>query len=105
MRIVVVFPQPDGPSRTKNSPSWIIKSTPSTALTSPKCFFRPRVSTTDRCRDVGGACDADPRSRHHDAQAGVPDLRPHPHHPAPPGLLEGEEGTIRPHGRRHLGGE
>src|ERR1051325_10208145 len=52
---VVVLPQPDSPMRPSVSPSWMTKSTPSTALThapvrpsSPrrvgKCFVRPRTS-------------------------------------------------------------
>src|SRR3990172_8750176 len=41
----VVFPQPDGPKRTRSSPSCVERSTPSTALTSPKCFRTARVST------------------------------------------------------------
>src|SRR5919106_3806713 len=47
-RSKVVFPHPDGPSRTRYSPAWVAISTPSTALTSPvsKCFFSPRTSTT-----------------------------------------------------------
>src|SRR3972149_10733493 len=45
MRRRVVFPQPEGPRRTRNSPSFVERSTPSTALTSPKYFFIPRVST------------------------------------------------------------
>src|SRR5437868_6034637 len=38
IRSVVVLPQPDGPSRLKNSPSSISRSMPSTAGTSPKRF-------------------------------------------------------------------
>ena len=34
-RSVVVFPEPEGPSMVKNSPRWISRSTPSTAVTSP----------------------------------------------------------------------
>src|SRR3990172_3390499 len=41
----VVFPQPDGPSRTRNSPSSVERSTPLTALTSPKNFLTFLVST------------------------------------------------------------
>jgi hypothetical protein len=33
---VVVLPHPDGPSREKNSPSWMEKLKSQTALTSPK---------------------------------------------------------------------
>src|SRR2546425_4039197 len=45
MRSRVVFPEPEDPSRTRNSPSRIERSTPSTAWRSPKCFLRFRIST------------------------------------------------------------
>src|SRR3990172_755980 len=45
MRSKVVLPQPEGPKRTRNSPSLVDRSTPSTAQTSPKHFFRPWTST------------------------------------------------------------
>src|SRR5207247_364865 len=44
MRSSVVFPEPEEPSRTRNSPSRIDRSTPSTACRSPKCFLRLRIS-------------------------------------------------------------
>src|SRR2546427_1769029 len=44
MRSSVVFPEPEEPSRTRNSPSRTDKSTPSTARRSPKCFLRLRIS-------------------------------------------------------------
>src|SRR5216117_2778932 len=44
MRSKVVFPEPEEPSRTRNSPSRIDRSTPSTAWRSPKCFLRLRIS-------------------------------------------------------------
>src|SRR5207244_8825042 len=37
-------PEPEAPSRTTNSPSWIDRSTPSTACRAPKCFLRLRIS-------------------------------------------------------------
>src|SRR6266513_434552 len=40
----VVFPEPEEPRRTRNSPSRIDRSTPSTACRSPKCFLRLRIS-------------------------------------------------------------
>src|SRR5215472_5308146 len=40
MRKVVVLPQPDGPSRQKNSPSCTVKSAPHTAVKLPKDFWR-----------------------------------------------------------------
>src|SRR5437867_3331309 len=44
MRSRVVFPEPEEPSKTRNSPSRIDRSTPSTAWRSPKCFRRLRIS-------------------------------------------------------------
>src|SRR5581483_11759931 len=35
IRMVVVLPQPDGPSREKNSPSAMVRSSPATAVTTP----------------------------------------------------------------------
>src|SRR2546427_1642813 len=45
IRSSVVFPEPEEPSRTRNSPSPIERSTPSTAWRSPKCFLRFWIST------------------------------------------------------------
>src|SRR3989442_15351465 len=45
MRRSVVCPEPEEPSSTRNSPSRIERSTPSTAWRSPKCFLRFRIST------------------------------------------------------------
>src|SRR5262245_17871354 len=42
-RSVVVLPEPDGPSRVKNSPGAMSRSTPSTATTSP---YALRTSTS-----------------------------------------------------------
>jgi hypothetical protein len=46
MRSVVVLPQPDGPSRQKNSPSATVKVESFTAMKSPKalCRFSTRIS-------------------------------------------------------------
>src|SRR5215468_6331939 len=38
IRSAVDFPQPDGPTRTMNSRSWISRSSPSMTLTGPKRF-------------------------------------------------------------------
>ena len=38
MRRLVVLPQPDGPTRTMNSPSWISRLRSLTAAKSPKRF-------------------------------------------------------------------
>ena len=45
MRSRVVLPHPDGPSSTRNSPSRVARSTPSTARTSPNAFVMRFVST------------------------------------------------------------
>src|SRR6266567_7555645 len=45
IRSSVVLPHPDGPSSTKNSPSRMDRSTPSTAWKSPNRLLRPRSST------------------------------------------------------------
>src|SRR5438309_8195673 len=45
IRRSVVLPEPEEPSRTRNSPSRIDRSNPSTAWRSPKCFLRFRIST------------------------------------------------------------
>ena len=39
IRIVVVLPQPDGPSRTRNSLSEIVKLKSSTAVNCPHCLW------------------------------------------------------------------
>src|SRR5258708_9206441 len=44
-RIKVVLLQPEGPSRTRNSPSLAMRSIPSTARTSSKCLEIRRAST------------------------------------------------------------
>ena len=49
MRSRVVFPQPDGPTMVKNSPSAILMSTPSTADRVPKSFRTP-FSASSVCR-------------------------------------------------------
>src|SRR5439155_15627833 len=72
MRSRVVFPEPEEPSKTRNSPSRIDRSTPSTAWRSPKYFFSLRISTP------ATAPPASSRSR-------VP---PSPRPPVPPVPLE-----------------
>src|SRR5512133_2345516 len=56
MRSVVVLPQPDGPSSTKNSPSAIRNDESRTAVKSPKrfCRFSSRISATALLRKVTG---------------------------------------------------
>src|SRR5436305_10396052 len=44
MLIVVVFPAPLGPRKPNTSPAATSNSTPRTAWTSPKFFFRPRTT-------------------------------------------------------------
>src|SRR5438128_384876 len=46
IRSVVVFPEPDGPSRVKNSPASISRSTWSTATTSPYVLRTPSSRTS-----------------------------------------------------------
>src|SRR5262245_2964683 len=48
MRRSVVFPEPDGPRKTRNSPSWVTRSTSLTAPSCPclKTFVTLRVSPT-----------------------------------------------------------
>src|SRR5512143_3162218 len=41
----VVLPHPEGPRRTRNSPSFVARSTWSTACTFPNSFDIPRIST------------------------------------------------------------
>ena len=45
IRSIVVLPEPDGPSIEKNSPSAMSRSTPATAVTSPKRLVTPRSDT------------------------------------------------------------
>src|SRR5512143_368120 len=45
IRRSVVFPHPDGPRRTRNSPSSVARSTCATALTCPNNFDIARIST------------------------------------------------------------
>ena len=45
MRRVVVLPQPDGPTSTTNSLSWISRFTSLTACTSSYFLFRLRITT------------------------------------------------------------
>src|SRR5215475_2139121 len=59
MRSSVVLPQPDGPRRTRNSPSRVTRSTPSTARTSPNTLRTARVSTVAMAQvDAMGAAGA-----------------------------------------------
>src|SRR5689334_13074545 len=45
MRSVVVLPQPDGPTRTTNSLSWMSRLTSLTACTSSYFLFSARITT------------------------------------------------------------
>src|SRR3954468_1456751 len=45
-REVVVLPGPDGPRRVKNSPAPTVRSTVSTATTSPYVFLHPSTATS-----------------------------------------------------------
>src|SRR3954467_12346517 len=46
IRSVVVLPDPDGPSSVKNSPAPTVRSTVSTATTSPYVFLHPSTATS-----------------------------------------------------------
>ena len=48
-RSSVVLPQPDGPSREKNSPSRMVASTPLSAVTEPKALLTPSISMMAFC--------------------------------------------------------
>ena len=57
MRSVVVLPQPDGPSREKNSPSRIVRLTPRTAA---KCSLWERKVFSIPISSIAGDPDAPP---------------------------------------------
>src|SRR5438067_4272625 len=56
IRKVVVLPQPEGPSKTKNSPSAIVNDDARTAVKSPKrfCKLSRRISATALLREMTG---------------------------------------------------
>jgi hypothetical protein len=60
MRSVVVLPQPDGPSRAKNVPRGIARSSASTAVVSPKRLVTPSssMSAAADCVPAGGVLTA-----------------------------------------------
>src|SRR3954466_5422873 len=87
MRIVVVLPQPDGPSSVRNSPSRMSIVRSSTAVTSPKRFVTPRILIA---AVVGSliARSSLPGAQGADVVRGHPRLRFQPplaHEPACPG--------------------
>ena len=45
MRSVVVLPEPEGPSRTKNSPGAICRSMPCSTVVVPCCLTTPSMRT------------------------------------------------------------
>src|SRR5690606_28813761 len=74
MRSAVVFPQPDGPSSTMNSPSRISRSSASTATTSSNRFVTPskvRLATSS----LPGSAPSPPVARRL-GSVGVPNLAP-----------------------------
>src|SRR6476646_389547 len=76
MRSVVVLPQPDGPSRQKNSPSLTVKVESFTATKSAKalCRFSTRISAMS-ARELGDDREeGDARKRGHE-RPGVEDER------------------------------
>src|SRR6185295_14484985 len=96
MRSNVVLPQPEGPSREKNSPRRMSNDTSSTALTGPKCFEMPWIemmrlldamaSECSRCAGLDAAA-AQPFGNDHDDDRG------------------GEDGAAERQGRRQLVGK
>src|SRR5262245_26720817 len=60
MRRTVVLPEPDGPSREKNSPESIVRSTPSTATTSSKRLTIPLSSTVPAPTPASDTCSPSP---------------------------------------------
>src|SRR5215831_5747422 len=61
IRSSVVLPHPDGPSRTRNSPSRVTRSTPSTARTSPNTLRTARVSTVAMAQAGSARAPRSPR--------------------------------------------
>ena len=53
MRSVVVLPDPDGPSRTKNSPGSIARSMPCSTVVGPCCLTTPSMRTRARRASIG----------------------------------------------------
>src|SRR5919109_4802827 len=66
MRKVVVLPQPDGPSRTKNSPFSTTKLESLTAANSPKlfCRFSTRISAIALLRKLADDCEHEGTHQH-----------------------------------------
>src|SRR6266567_8503931 len=58
MRKVVVLPQPEGPTSTTNSLSWISRLTSMTAWTSSYFLLRPRMTTLAICSSLYRPGDA-----------------------------------------------
>src|SRR5712691_3482104 len=61
-RSVVVLPEPDGPSRVKNSPAGISRSTRSTATTSPYVLRMPASRTSISAAGMECAAGSDSAS-------------------------------------------
>src|SRR5882724_5388381 len=61
-RRVVVLPEPEGPSRVKNSPAGISRSTRSTATTSPYVLRMPSSRTSISAAGIGCAAGSDSAS-------------------------------------------
>src|SRR6516225_1587961 len=94
MRSVVVLPQPDGPRRTKKSPSATVKDASCTAVKSPKrfCRFSRRISAMALFRKV--AADEKPDGADQDHREG-PGVQVHGD-----GLHQHEEAQPDHEGRR-----
>src|SRR5919109_707453 len=92
MRIVVVFPHPDGPSSVRNSPSWTSREIPRTASIAPKDFRTSRrlIATSAPERSIS----APPT----DDLAGRADLRLQPAlRQPPPHLRHDDDGPGQDH--------
>ena len=88
MRSVVVLPQPDGPSSTKNSPSSTVKFESCTATKSPKalCRFSTRISAMATAGNFETMMNIDRAGEHGDERPGVERQREglQQHHEAEP---------------------
>src|SRR5438128_727392 len=73
MRRVVVLPQPEGPSKTKKSPSPMVNEEERTAVKSPKRFCKcsSRISAMALLREVAGDEKAQGPGQDHDERVGV----------------------------------
>src|SRR6185295_7639276 len=73
IRNVVVLPQPEGPSSTKNSPSAMVNDDARTAVKSPKrfCTLSSRISATALLREVTADHEPERSGQDHDERPGI----------------------------------